>query len=371
MKLNRTKLNQMIDREMNIGGRRSGGSGGGSGGGVSQQWVEENYISKAFFTHLFTVHSTTSGTDVEPNDVDTAVGSIEALFGLYSEKFISALGENSSGGGGGSTTLGGLLDVTLSSPTNGQVLTYNSASGKWINQNPQSGGASSLSQLSDVNIGVLADGQVLKYSQTAGKWINSSISVSVGMSDLTDVSISSLVNNQVLVYNGTSGKWTNQTNLPGTWWGRSMSNGAVTGIIEKTSGIKIDSAGTGYGGYVYFYFGGGATLTSKIEESSSGTLSVNDQIYATNNGNVGIGGSPDASTYKLKVTGATQTTTTMTVGTSLSVGTNATLGSANGTYIQIGGIRLRYDNSNNCLWVETAGGSNASLFARGSVTALA
>ena len=370
MKLNRTKLNQMIDREMSIGGRRSGGSGGGSGGGVSQQWVEENYISKAFFTHLFTVHSTTSGTDVEPNDVDTAVGSIEALFGLYSEKFISALGENSSGGGGGSTTLGGLLDVNLSSPTNGQVLTYNSASGKWINQNPQSGGASALSQLSDVTIGVLADGQVLKYSQTAGKWINSSISVSVGMSDLTDASISSPSNNQVLVYNSTSGKWTNQTNVPGTWWGRSMSNGAVKGIIDNVTGINLSELSANTGGYIRFYFGGGSTATSNISEYMSGVIDINDQLYVTKSGNVGIGGLADANTYKLKVTGATQTTTTMTVGTSLSVGTNATLGSANGTYIQIGGIRLRYDNSNNCLWVETAGGSNASLFARGSVTAL-
>ena len=370
MKLNRTKLNQMIDREMSIGGRRSGGSGGGSGGGVSQQWVEENYISKAFFTHLFTVHSTTSGTDVEPNDVDTAVGSIEALFGLYSEKFISALGENSSGGGGGSTTLGGLLDVNLSSPTNGQVLTYNSASGKWINQNPQSGGASSLSQLSDVNIGVLADGQVLKYSQTAGKWINSSISVSVGMSDLTDASISSPSNNQILVYDGTNSKWKNQTNVPGTWWGRSMSSGAVKGIIDKVTGINLSELSANTGGYIKFYFGGGSTATSNISEYMSGVIDINDQLYVTKSGNVGIGGTAAANTYKLKVTGATQTTTDMNVGSSLTVGTNATLGSANGTYIQIGNIRLKYDSSYNCLWLESSTGSSANIFVRGGVTAL-
>lgn len=37
------------------------------------------------------------------------------------------------GGGGGATTLNGLTDVTISSPSNGQVLTYNSTSSKWEN----------------------------------------------------------------------------------------------------------------------------------------------------------------------------------------------------------------------------------------------
>lgn len=36
------------------------------------------------------------------------------------------------GGGGGSSTLAGLLDVTISAPTAGQVLTYNGT--KWVNQ---------------------------------------------------------------------------------------------------------------------------------------------------------------------------------------------------------------------------------------------
>lgn len=37
------------------------------------------------------------------------------------------------GGGGGSTTLAGLSDVSISSPTSGQVLTYNASTGKWSN----------------------------------------------------------------------------------------------------------------------------------------------------------------------------------------------------------------------------------------------
>lgn len=44
------------------------------------------------------------------------------------------------GGGGGSSSLAGLTDVSLSSPTNGQVLSYNSTSQKWENTNGGGGG---------------------------------------------------------------------------------------------------------------------------------------------------------------------------------------------------------------------------------------
>jgi len=45
------------------------------------------------------------------------------------------------GGGGGSSSLAGLSDVNLSSPSNNQVLKYNSTSQKWENQNESGGGS--------------------------------------------------------------------------------------------------------------------------------------------------------------------------------------------------------------------------------------
>lgn len=48
--------------------------------------------------------------------------------------------DNNMGGGGGSSTLAGLTDVSLSSPTNGQVLGYNSVTQKWENVNGGGGG---------------------------------------------------------------------------------------------------------------------------------------------------------------------------------------------------------------------------------------
>ena len=53
---------------------------------------------------------------------------------LYADGWVSAGGVGSgSGGGGGSSTLAGLLDVTLSQMSAGDVLSYNSTYGRWEN----------------------------------------------------------------------------------------------------------------------------------------------------------------------------------------------------------------------------------------------
>ena len=59
------------------------------------------------------------------------------------DKYLKANGtwDTPSGGGGGSSTLSGLTDVSVSSPTNGQVLKYNSTTLKWENAD-ESGGSS-------------------------------------------------------------------------------------------------------------------------------------------------------------------------------------------------------------------------------------
>ena len=49
----------------------------------------------------------------------------------------------SGGGGGGSGTLAGDTDVNITSPTNGQSLTYDTASSKWINSTVSAGGTPS------------------------------------------------------------------------------------------------------------------------------------------------------------------------------------------------------------------------------------
>jgi hypothetical protein len=53
----------------------------------------------------------------------------------------SAIAALAPGGSSGATTLAALTDVAESAPTSGQVLTYNAATGKWVNATP-SGGSS-------------------------------------------------------------------------------------------------------------------------------------------------------------------------------------------------------------------------------------
>ena len=63
------------------------------------------------------------------------------------DKYLKADGtwDTPSGGGGGSSTLAGLTDVDLSSPTNGQILKYNSTTQKW--ENADEGGSSQRTYL--------------------------------------------------------------------------------------------------------------------------------------------------------------------------------------------------------------------------------
>lgn len=142
MRLSREKIQRMID----AGGGSSSGGGGGSdiAGGVTQAWVNQNYVSIEFFRKVFKVWAageTSSDPDVEimPNDITTTVKDIQAQAGLWTEAFLSALGQGSGGGTGGATTLDQLDDVVITSPTNGQALIYNATSQMWVNGTIQSG----------------------------------------------------------------------------------------------------------------------------------------------------------------------------------------------------------------------------------------
>lgn len=156
------------DAVQRMTGRRSSTtstvSGGGDGSGVSMAWVEENYISKNFFNQLFTIHGTHTYVDEEteeevteevvitPNAIadgeEYKLSNVEVSVGLWTQQFLSALGLNpGGGGGGGATSLAELVDVTLNSPQNGQVLMYNSGTGKWYNGTVQSGGGGTVTSI--------------------------------------------------------------------------------------------------------------------------------------------------------------------------------------------------------------------------------
>ena len=102
---------------------------------ATQEWTNLNYVSIAFFSRLFQAYN--GNTAVNPNDTTTAIDNIKAMFGFWTNFYVSALGT------GGASTLGLRLsqldDVNVAGVTNGQVLTWNSAQSKWIASTPSSG----------------------------------------------------------------------------------------------------------------------------------------------------------------------------------------------------------------------------------------
>jgi hypothetical protein len=78
----------------------------------------------------------------------------------------------SNGGGGGSSTLDGLSDVNLTTPTDGQVLSYDANADEWVNSSSAS--PSSIASMSDTDIQSPTDGQALVYNSTSAKWENAS-----------------------------------------------------------------------------------------------------------------------------------------------------------------------------------------------------
>jgi hypothetical protein len=72
---------------------------------------------------------------------------------------------------GAPTSLEGLTDVDIAGLINGQILQYNSVTGKWENVDRTD---INLSQLGDVSIVSPSNGQVLVYNSSTSKWENSS-----------------------------------------------------------------------------------------------------------------------------------------------------------------------------------------------------
>ena len=146
-----------------------------------------------------------------------------------------------------SGALSGLSDCTITTPSNNQLLQYNTASSKWINATVTS--ASSLSTLTDATITTPSNNQLLQYNTASSKWINSTVTIPTSLSSLsTDVNITTPSNNQLLQYNTASGKWINATVASG---GGSMStltdctiNTPVNGnllIYDSTSSKWLNS----------------------------------------------------------------------------------------------------------------------------------
>ena len=105
---------------------------------ATKNWVNQNFVTTTFFDNLFRVYN---GTESSSNKIavngtlptDTSNLNIEAMFGFWTKKYISALGQGDDGSTS-YTTLAQLNDVQFGTLTNGDALVYNANLNKWENK---------------------------------------------------------------------------------------------------------------------------------------------------------------------------------------------------------------------------------------------
>ena len=103
---------------------------------------------------------------------------------------------------GGTVTLDGLLDVVITSPTDKQVLTFNTSSNQWENANA----VHNLSDLADVDLTNLAIGKYLQYNGTS--WEAADIVVSsLALDTLSDVDATNPNDGDIISWNSGTSKW--------------------------------------------------------------------------------------------------------------------------------------------------------------------
>lgn len=155
-----------------------------------------------------------------------------------------------------------LSDVSIMTPSDNQVLTYDANSGEWINANAQ-GGATDLDDLADVNITTPTDGQTLIYDANASEWVNGNGGGgSSTLAGLSDVAITTPSDGQALLYDANSGEWINGTVSGGGGMNTDGSNASSSVGMTGTKVFTIgDRTGKSAAGEYAFELGDGANAT--------------------------------------------------------------------------------------------------------------
>ena len=434
MRLSREAIQRMV------GDRVGGGGAGGGGSAISiddiqgmgfatEQWVNEKYLSIDFFNRLFQAYdSAATPNQVLPNDLESTITNIKAMFGFWTEQFVSALGYGPGGGGGGDTLtepLASINNASLGMPTAaGQVITWNGT--QWIFDIPQGGGGGGTGTVTSITAGTgLSGGTIttmgtiaisstyqtrISHGETAYGWGNHAEAGYLTSADLPALGISNGVitigNNTItpvtkvamtvptgftisgspvtksgtLALGFTSGyslpttakqsQWdtayserhthSNKSVLDGitstkvsnwdtaytkitngTWWGQSMnSSGVVSGNIGMNIGERIN-------------FGGQNTF-----EVDSYSVAVG-YGYRTQKP-LGLYGTA-INFYPNGSNSARVESAGVIIGTSTTDTTH---------YLQIGGARLYWDETNNALKLIKADGTACNFYATGGVAAL-
>lgn len=153
MRLSQDAIRRMVGNGNDVVG---GGGGGGDISGATQAWVSQNFVSIEFFSKLFKAYdSAATPNEIKPNDTQSTITNIKAMFGLWTEQYLSALGRNPGGGGGGTDLNEPLASINmaeLGAPTEaGQVLTWNGS--QWVYNIPGGGGGGGTGTVTSITAG--------------------------------------------------------------------------------------------------------------------------------------------------------------------------------------------------------------------------
>ena len=97
------------------------------------------YVTTDFFARLFAPEGE-DGAEVDVNDMEAVITAVRVKFGLHTDSYLSAKGNNPESGStvAGASALVDLSDVDISNPQDGQILSWNGT--KWVNADAPSAG---------------------------------------------------------------------------------------------------------------------------------------------------------------------------------------------------------------------------------------
>ena len=159
-------------------GTTAGGTlvSGGGGGGA---------------TYAISAETTTGGANLRLTGSDASTDNVKLAEGAnvtITRTDINTITISSSGTGGGASNLNDLGDVVITgTPSSGQVLKYDSATSKWINDADATSTDIFIDDLSDVVItGTPLNGDVLTWNNALALWVNGTPTSSYTDQDATD-----------------------------------------------------------------------------------------------------------------------------------------------------------------------------------------
>ena len=189
---------------------------------ATQKWVDDNYLSIEFFRGVFKVYAQNG--EITPNNTNllTAATNIKAMFGFWTESYISALGR----GNGQATVVSALYDLVDVKPNAGGTGVYGAAVGR-----------------------------VLTYGSD-GKWyaaeVGSGTIRSVDAEALNNshmTAVASTVNNAVTIKVGVETGYSIPSNTAQTNWSTAYTNShthANKSVLDGISSTDVSNWGTAY-----------------------------------------------------------------------------------------------------------------------------